>query len=187
MEAFKDERKRYTSDEFLAMTGLPEHCELIDGYIYMSPSPSQKHQRIAKRLIGEIDRYIMAHKGNCEAFMAPSDVKLSDHFTVQPDVFVVCDPDKLDGHNCNGAPDWVIEILSPSNENLDMKKKMILYRNSGVREYWIVDPEEENVFVYLFGTPNITGFYTFDDDIPAGIYENSAQPLSICIKSLLEK
>ena len=187
MEAFKDERKRYTSDEFLAMTGLPEHCELIDGYIYMSPSPSQNHQRISKRLIGEIDRYIMAHKGNCEAFMSPSDVKLSDNNIVQPDIFVVCDPNKLDGQNCNGAPDWVIEVLSPSNEKRDLTDKLYLYKEAGVREYWIVDPVQERVIVYPFTTTKITGIFTFDDDIPAGIYVDAAEQLTICIKKLLEK
>ena len=185
MTALENE-KRYTSDEFLAMTGLPECCELLDGYIYMSPSPSQDHQRIVKRITGTIDRYISKNKGKCEVFMSPSDVKLSDYYTVQPDIFVVCDPDKLDGQKCNGAPDWVIEILSPSNEAHDLTDKLSLYKEAGVREYWIVDPMQERVIVYPFTTTKITGIYTFDDDIPAGIYSDAAEPLNICIRKLLE-
>ena len=196
MEALNDERKRYTSDEFLAMTDLPEHCELIDGYIYekygstsaeMSAAPNTLHQRISGEIFAEIRDYIKNNHGKCAYFHAPFDVRLNEYNTVQPDILVVCDPDKIDNKRCVGAPDWVIEILSPSNENLDMKKKMFLYRNSGVREYWIVDPEDENVLVYVFGKPNTIGFYTFNDEITVNIYKDAPQLLSICIKKLLEK
>ncbi len=118
--------------------------------------------------------------------MSPSDVKLSKTDVVQPDIFVVCDPDKLDGQRCNGAPDWVIEILSPSNEKIDTVKKLDLYSSAGVREYWIVAPEEERVIVYPFAAKKSTGIFTFDDDIPAGIYNDAAEPLNICIRKLLE-
>ena len=181
-----EREKRYTSDEFLAMTDLPENCELIDGYIYMSPSPNQDHQTIVLRAAGKIDAYVRNHSGKCKTLIAPSDVKLSDRCNIQPDIFVVCDPDKLDGQRCNGAPDWVIEILSPSNETHDLKDKLYLYKEAGVREYWIVDPMQERVIVYPFTTTKITGIYTFDDDIPAGIYSDAAEPLSICIGKLLK-
>ena len=182
-----EKEKRYTSDEFLAMTDLPECCELIDGYIYdMSAAPNTLHQRISGEIFGEIRNYIKRNSGKCEYFHAPFDVRLNEYNTVQPDIFVVCDPDKLDGQRCNGAPDWVIEILSPSNETHDLKDKLYLYKEAGVREYWIVDPMQERVIVYPFTTTKITGIYTFDDDIPAGIYSDAAEPLSICIGKLLE-
>lgn len=185
MTALENE-KRYTADEYLAMTDLIGNYELIDGVIYdMSPSPNQNHQRMVKRISGKIDRYIEENKGKCEVFIAPSDVKLDDSNIVQPDVFVVCDPDKLDGQMCNGAPDWIIEILSPSNERHDTVDKLYKYSAAGVREYWIVDLTEQRVIVYPFSTTKITGIFTFDDEIPVGIYKDAPEPLSICINKLI--
>ena len=183
-----EKEKRYTSDEFLAMTELKGRFELIDGVIYdMSPSPNQRHQKMAGRLFGATDRYINEHNGKCEVLIAPSDVRLDERNIVQPDIFVVCDPDKLDGQICSGAPDWVIEILSPSSEHYDTVDKLYKYSEAGVREYWIVDPADERVIVYPFLTTKITGLYTFDDEIPVGIYKDAPKPLSICINSLMKK
>ena len=195
--------RRYTSDEFLAMTGLPECCELLDGIIYvngkvydyytssapvqMSAAPNQRHQRIVGGIYRRIADHIDAHNGKCEVFISPSDVRLNDEDIVQPDVFVVCDPEKLDGQYCNGAPDWVIEVLSPSDENRDTVKKLYKYSDAGVREYWIISPEDERVIVYPFGTTKVTGLFTFDDNVPAGIYKDSPDPLTICVASLLNK
>ena len=188
-----EKEKKYTADEFLAMTDLPERCELINGVIYyfdedvveMSAAPNTIHQRISRRIVGIVDRYISENKGQCEVFNAPFDVKLDNNNTVQPDILVVCDPKKIDEQKCNGSPDWIIEIVSPSSVAHDMNDKLLVYSKAGVREYWIVDPMKERVFVYLFGTPNITGFYTFDDDIPVGIYKDAPKPLSIRISEIL--
>ncbi len=180
-----EKEKKYTSDEFLAMTDLKGNYELIDGEIYsMSPSPNQNHQRMVKKITGKIDRYIEEHKGKCEVFMSPSDVKLDDSNIVQPDVFVVCDSDKLDGQTCNGAPDWVIEILSPHNSDHDTVEKLALYQKSGVREYWIVDPMNEKVLVYPFEQAKAVGIFTFTDKITAGIYKDNPEPLVISINEL---
>ena len=177
----------YTSDEFLAMTDLKGRFELIGGEIYdMSPSPNIFHQRLSRELLVRINSYITDHHGKCEVIAAPSDVKLDDYNTVQPDIYVVCDPDKLDEQKCNGAPDWVIEIMSPSNGKRDAADKVFLYSKAGVREYWVIDPEEKKVMVHHFGKTNIVGLYTFDDTITAGIYKDAAEPLDICIEALLK-
>lgn len=177
--------KRYTIEEFRKLTDIGERAELIDGVIYnMSPSPSIKHQRISGNLYFEIKSYIKKNKGKCEVFEAPTDVKLNENTVVIPDIFVACNPDNFDEQQYNGAPDWIIEILSPSNSQHDLKDKLYLYSIAGVREYWIIDPIEEKVLVYRFGKPNITELYTFDDSITAGIYKDNSEPLIICINRI---
>ena len=113
--------------------------------------------------------------------ISPFDVLLDDNNVVQPDVMVICDRDKMDGKRCNGAPDFVVEITS-SNYAHDYIDKLALYRKSGVREYWIVDPQYERIMVYFFDTSDFPNIYTFDTPVPVGIYDGK---LSICIKDLL--
>ena len=179
------DKRKYTSDEFLAMTDTEGRYELVSGEIYaMSPSPNTRHQRLSGDLYLKIGNYIRDNKGKCQVFFAPFDVKLTDEDTVQPDIFVVCDPDKLDEQKCNGAPDWVIEILSPGNSEHDTVQKLSLYMKTGVREYWIVDPMNEKVLVYPFEETKATGIFTFGDRIAAGIYKNEPEQLVICINEL---
>ncbi|MBQ9383797.1 MAG: Uma2 family endonuclease [Ruminiclostridium sp.] len=180
--------RRYTSDEFLAMTELDGQYELIDGYIYdMAPAPSPLHQDIAGYFYRTVWDYIERNNGKCHAYMGPLDVKLDDENTVEPDVLVVCDPDKIDKKRCIGAPDWVIEIVSPSDTQRDTVDKLGLYSKAGVREYWIVFPEERQMLVYLFEAPNTTGIFTFDDEIPVSIYKDAPEPLKIRISDFLPK
>ncbi|MFG6349449.1 MAG: Uma2 family endonuclease, partial [Lachnospiraceae bacterium] len=112
-------------------------------------NPSQVHQIISMELSTIINTYIKNNKGSCKAFHAPFDVKLSDNSLtiVQPDIMVVCDKNKLDTKRCNGAPDFIIEIVSPGNPSDDYIRKLYYYKNYGVREYWIVDPERKTVTV----------------------------------------
>lgn len=181
------EKNKYTSDEFLSMTDLEGRYELVSGEIYaMSPSPSNIHQDISIGLGSTIWNYIKANGGSCKVHSAPSDVKLDDENTVQPDLFVVCDTSKLDGKKCNGAPDWIIEIVSPSNARRDYVDKLDLYSRTGVKEYWIIEPESEKVLVYPFAEKKATGIFTFDDEITAGIYRDMDDPLKICINSILQ-
>ena len=181
-----ENKRKYTSDEFLAMTGLEGRYELVSGDIYpMSPSPNTIHQFIVSGLIQEIGLYIKNNGGKCKVVSAPSDVKLDDENTVQPDIFVVCDRNKFDEHGCVGAPDWIIEILSPANAEHDTVEKLALYAKSGVREYWIVDPMNKKVLVYPFEEAKATGIFTFDDEITAGIFKTAQEPLIICINSIL--
>lgn len=181
-----DKKRKYTSDEFLAMTDLEGRYELVSGDVYaMSPSPNIRHQILSKKLLKNIDSYIEDNGGECIVLAAPTDVRLNDEDTVQPDIFVVCDPSKLDENRCNGAPDWVIEILSPSNAEHDTVQKLALYAKTGVREYWIVDPMNEKVLVYPFEEAKATGIFTFDDEVTAGIYKDNELPLKICINKIL--
>ena len=183
-----EKEKKYTSDEFFAMSDLKGRYELIDGVIYdMSPSPNTRHEHISRCIYNRVINFINENNGEYEAFDAPFDVRLNDYTTVQPDIFVVCDPDKSDENRCNGVPDWVIEILSPSDERHDTVDKLYKYSAAGVREYRIVDPDEQRVIVYPFSTTKITGIFTFDDEIPVGIYKDAPEPLSICINKLMNR
>ena len=175
---------RYTIEDFYA---LPEgtRAELIDGVIYdMSPSPLRIHQRISFRLSGKIDRYIEENKGNCQAYSAPFDVTLSDNTIVQPDISVICDPNKLTDKGCSGAPDWVIEITS-SNEAHDYVTKLNLYKHYNVREYWIINPKDESILVYVFDENIHIEKYDFSETIPVWIYKDKPNPLEINISELL--
>ena len=126
---------------------LPEdqRAEVFEGIVYDMASPSQEHQTISMELSTLINTYIKERNGSCRVFHAPFDVKLSDKplTIVQPDIMVICDKNKLDGKRCNGAPDFVIEIVSPGNPADDYIRKLYYYKNAGVREYWIVDPRRK--------------------------------------------
>ncbi|MBQ8781525.1 MAG: Uma2 family endonuclease [Oscillospiraceae bacterium] len=178
--------QQYTAEGFYELN--TEHPrELINGYIYdMSPSPNIAHQRLSGEVFYSIREHIRKNNGRCEVFSAPTDVKLDSNTIVIPDIFVVCDPGKLDEQKCNGAPDWVIEIVSPSNASRDYADKLKIYRSAGVREYWIIDPMNEKIVAYRFETTSVVEVYTFDDDIPVGIYSESSAPLSICINKLIK-
>lgn len=110
--------------------------------------------------------------GECYVFPAPFAVFLSenDKNYVEPDISVICDKNKITEKGCNGAPDWVIEIVSPGSKSMDYFTKLFQYRTAGVREYWIVDPMKQRVTVYFFKKESVEE-YSFGDDIPVGIYE----------------
>lgn len=156
---------------------LPEsvRAEVFGGQIYYMASPSQIHQTILTELLVSIRNYLRKKGGDCQVFPAPFDVKLSDRplTIVQPDLLVVCDKDKLDGKRCNGAPDFIIEIVSPGNPSDDYIRKLYHYQNAGVREYWIVDPRTEKVIVYHLEQPDFQmASYTFQDKIQVNIWED---------------
>ena len=153
-----------------------QRWELIEGEAYcMSPAPGSAHQRVSRKLTRIIDTYLIG-KG-CELFAAPFDVRLSDqavasdNYTdtvVQPDIVVVCDKTKLDDRGCNGAPDLVIEITSPSTAKMDLTIKYDLYEKHGVKEYWIIHPAEQTLLVYKRGTDGRYGAadrYAGDDKV----------------------
>ena len=136
-----------------------ETVELIKGKIQlMCPAPNVKHQRISWQLGGSLFNYFK--NKDCQAFAAPFDVRLYDRrksllankdvaTVVQPDICVICDKTKLDEQGCNGAPDWIIEILSKGNSKKEVKTKHALYAESGVKEYWLVFPYEEVIQQYV--------------------------------------
>ena len=150
-----DLTKSYTAADYLTWR-LDEFIELIRGKVrLMSPAPRVRHQKVARNLVRAIDHQL--DESPCEVFFAPFDVRLTRttgngdaHITtvVQPDICVVCDPAQLDEFGCVGAPDWIIEILSPGSTTHDIKTKFELYQESGVQEYWLVDPGLKNVVIY---------------------------------------
>lgn len=152
-----------------------ERAELIEGQFYDLAAPSRIHQEILMELSAVIRNYIKSKKGLCKVCPAPFAVKLfADRTTiVEPDISVICKPDKLTEKGCSGAPDWIIEIVSPRNPGHDYVKKRNLYMDAGVREYWIVDPLEKTVLVYhLFESRFIVRTYTFHDKIKAEIFDD---------------
>ena len=149
-----DPNKVYTYADYLKWK-FQERVELIRGKIFkMSPAPSREHQKISRQL--SLFIFPFFDKKQCQAYSAPFDVRLPvsrkkgrDTTVVQPDLCVICDESKLDQKGCAGAPDLVIEILSPGNSRKEMREKFEVYEEAGIREYWIVDPERETVIAYV--------------------------------------
>ena len=173
----------YTVEDIYALPD-GQRAELIDGQIYDMAPPSYLHQKLVMELSATIRDYIKSHGGPCEVLPAPFAVFLNqdNHNYVEPDVSVICDPGKINDRGCNGAPDFIIEIVSPSSQRMDYLTKLFKYRTAGVREYWIVNPMKETVQTYLFGDIEDFNQYSFDDEIPVGIYND----LKICIADLLK-
>lgn len=163
-------KKFYTIDDIYTMPD-GERAELIDGQIYYMAPPNRKHQRIVGEMFAVIREYINRNDSICEVNIAPFAVFLNENNTnyVEPDICVVCDQNKLTDKGCSGAPDWIIEIVSPGNRPMDYYTKLFKYRTAGVREYWIVDHERNLVIVYDFQNNSATN-YAFSDDIPVNIY-----------------
>ena len=151
-----------------------KRIEVFDGIVYDMASPSQIHQALSMQLSTVINNYILRKKGACSVFSAPFDVKLSDRplIIVQPDIMIICDKDKLDENRCNGAPDFIIEIISPSNASDDYIRKLYYYQNYGVREYWIVDPKRKIITINYFEGDVISMQYPFYSTIKVNIYED---------------
>jgi len=165
----------YTEEDYY---NLPEdvRAELIDGQIYYMAAPNRIHQKILSFLNTEISIYIRSQKGSCEVYPAPFAVKLfeDDNKTiVEPDISVICDPNRLTDRGCTGAPDWIIEIVSPSNSSHDYIRKLNLYADAGVREYWIVNPINHFVYIYFLEENKFrTTAYTLQDKIKVNIYDD---------------
>lgn len=173
----------YTAEDYW---NLPEgeRAELIDGQLYALASPSRIHQEIIIELTYHFQHYIKSNKGNCKIYAAPFAVNLNanDKTFVEPNISIICDPDKLSDRGCEGAPDLVIEVVSPSSHRMDYIKKTALYADAGVREYWIVDPATEQTTLYRFEETDAPDIIPFDQNIQVGIYEN----LQVNIAELLK-
>lgn len=159
------QEKIYTVEDLEA---FPEdvRAELIDGQLFYMAIPSPTHQRLLMFLSASIWNHIRSHKGKCQVFPAPLAVYLNqDNLTyLEPDVIVVCDPDKMNQKGCHGAPDFVAEIISPSSQTRDYLLKLIKYQNAGVKEYWILDTQKQTIHVYDFADKK-KGTYGFRDRI----------------------
>ena len=161
----------YTYADYL-LWQFSERVELIKGKIFkMSPAPSRTHQDISWALARQIDKVF--HKTSCRMYAAPFDVRLVNYkkstldtqilSVVQPDLCVICDTDKLDDKGCLGSPDLIIEILSPGNSDKEMDLKFDLYQENGVKEYWIVNPMEKLIFVYVLENSTYIGLKPVTD------------------------
>lgn len=170
MEALRKE-EIYTVNDIYALPG-GERAELIDGKIYYMAPPNRRHQDIVFSLSRRIADYIDSNDDSCKVYLAPFAVFLNENDTnyVEPDISVICDSSKLTDKGCNGAPDWIVEIVSPGSRQMDYFTKLFKYQTAGVREYWIVDPEKDSVMVYRFEEETMEQ-YSFGDDVPVGIYE----------------
>ena len=166
------QREDYTVEDIYA---LPEgtRAELIDGQIYYMAPPSRRHQNLLFSISRVIADYIDQKGGSCEVDIAPFAVFLNenDKNYVEPDIAVICDTSKLNDRGCSGAPDWIIEIVSPASRKMDYFTKLFKYRTAGVREYWIVDPLKNLILIYNFDTSD-SEQYIFADTVKAGIYED---------------
>lgn len=152
-----------------------ERAELINGEIFMLATPNTLHQELLVELTMNIYSQIKQRKGKCKLYPAPFAVYLhnDDKTYLEPDISVICEKDKVDIKGCHGAPDWVIEITSPSTSKRDYGIKLEEYQKAGVREYWIVDPYTREVTVYCLQMIEETPKkYSFTDCIKVGIYED---------------
>ena len=160
-------------------------AELIDGKLYLLAAPNRMHQFLISEITFALKSYIRNQKGRCHVYPAPFDVRLfgDDKTEVQPDISVICNKDIMTDKGCSGAPDMVIEIVSASNSSHDYITKLMQYQKAGVREYWIVNPEQERVSVLNFENPEKTNEYTFEDVITSGVLEG----FGIRIKDFLDE
>lgn len=185
--ALPAEKPRYTFADVLTWDE-GERAEIIDGeVILMAPSPARVHQGISMELSSQLHAYLKGKK--CKVYAAPFDVRLFEvdgdrpedvDTVVEPDITVVCDPAKLDERGCKGAPDMVVEILSPSTQRHDRFTKFSLYQRAGVREYWIVDPDIRIVqsFVLEDGRYSVKEFGAAGDKIKVNVLEDCVIDLS---------
>lgn len=184
--------QKYTYTDYLSWPSA-ERWELIDGVPYsMSPAPSRRHQEILVELVRQFSNYLVDRP--CRVYSAPFDVRLAPSNeadgevsnVVQPDITIVCDKGKLDEKGCKGVPDLIVEIISPGSAFRDLRDKFRLYESHGVREYWIVHPNDKTVLVFKidgsghYAKPEM---YSEADEIPVGIFSD----LNVILKSVFQE
>ena len=169
-----EQRRQYTVEDIYALPD-GQRAELIDGRWYDMASPSRIHQEIVSELTREIGNHIREKGGNCRVYPAPFAVLLNkdDKTYVEPDVSVICDPSKLTDRGCSGAPELVIEVVSPSSERMDYAIKLFKYRSAGVKEYWVINPGTRMINTYVFANEeeNETARQlSFDEELVSSMY-----------------
>lgn len=163
----------YTYTDYLTWK-FSERVELLKGKILrMSPAPSARHQTIVGNIYGAVWQYLK--KKNCKVYVAPFDVRLpvslkegKTDTVVQPDITVICNLDLIEEQGCNGAPDLVVEVLSPGNTKKEMRHKFVLYEEAGIKEYWLVHPADENLIKFTLNEEGKyigSSFFTTDDEV----------------------
>lgn len=176
------QEKIYTIEDIYALPD-GQRAELIDGRIYNMAPPARIHQKLIAELVSALHQHIRNNNGDCEVYPAPFAVFLNadDKNYVEPDISVVCDKSKLIEKGCNGAPDLIMEVVSPSTQQMDYGIKLFKYRTAGVREYWIINPVTRIVNVYDLENEERTCQYSFNDEISVCIFNG----LSIQLSELL--
>lgn len=178
----------FTLDDYYA---LPDsvRAELIDGVLYNMSAPLSTHQMIQGELFIQIGNQIRSKKGKCIAMISPLDVQLNrDNKTmVQPDVVVMCRREKIRKKVIYGAPDFVAEVLSPGTRSKDMKIKLAKYRDAGVREYWILDPQKEQLLVYDFEKGDGPQCYGFSETVGLSIFQGEVKVDLRPVEEILEE
>jgi len=185
---------RYTYADYLTWTD-DKRRELIDGIVYLMSAPTRFHSSISSTLHGLMFWFIRKRKGKCKIYHAPFDVRFPRngetadnkiYTVVQPDICVICDPSKLDENGCIGAPDLIVEVQSPSTAKRDLQDKFNLYESAGVKEYWIVFPQEKGLTVFLLqenGKYDDGTAYQFEGKVPVSIFKG----LEIDLKELFKE
>jgi len=189
MELTLDLNKQYTYADYL--TWVDEKArELINGFIKMMSAPKTAHARVCTNISWYLGAILRKHRGKCEVFTAPFDVRLPRNgekennkidTVVQPDICVVCDLSKLDERGCCGAPDMIVEILSPSTYKRDAFDKFVVYEEAGVREYWVVHPKDKAITVYLLqenGKYDNGALYEWEGKVPVHIFDGNTIDLN---------
>lgn len=173
----------YTIDDIYALPD-GQRAELIDGTIYNMAPPSPLHQELVAVLTTSLQNYIAKKHGDCKVYPAPFAVFIKNDNSnyVEPDISVICASDKISDRGCEGAPDFIIEIVSPSSRKMDYSTKNALYANADVREYWIVDPTRERTTVYRYEEDVAPIIIPFSDMLKLKIFED----FEICIAELLK-
>jgi len=177
------ENQPWTYADYKAWELKPrERYEIIHGEAYAMSAPNAFHQSILVELVKQFANFLTGKP--CKVYPAPYDVRLfyeedeSDDTVVQPDISVICDKEKRGKEGCRGAPDFVAEILSPSNTAIEMQRKFNVYREAGVREYWVLDGENKTLIVYLFeGDTIISRSYGEKDTVPVAVLDGLAVEL----------
>lgn len=176
----------YTSKDYWNQPN-DERAELINGRLIAMAPPDRIHQKLISEFTIIIGQYIKKNRGDCELYPAPFAVNLdkADKNWVEPDISVICDKHKLTEKGCTGAPDFIIEIVSPASRKTDYTKKNALYSEYGVREYWIVDPAKERTTIYYYEEDAAPTISPFTQELTVNIYKNKSAPLTITISNLI--
>ena len=184
-----DKAGPYTIEDYIRVSA-DKRVELINGYIYDLASPTSRHQSVVSLIMWDLLDYAKKHDFECMPYQSPLDVRLNrdDRTMLQPDLFMICQNDAVDnGRYIEGAPDFVIEVLSPSTAVRDMKDKLHEYFKAGVREYWVIDPDMFIIDVFSYENAEMFKRYSFENSVPVGI---SGGGLSIDfrpIRAIIEK